>query len=76
MMHAPILKKAALALAAAGLMADPLTLHEERRLARHMSKLITLTTLGGHCLGWPARRCTTAPAARALARRQNAPLRR
>lgn len=35
---------------AAALLADPLTLHEERRLARHMSKLITLTALGGQCL--------------------------
>jgi glycosyltransferase involved in cell wall biosynthesis len=35
---------------AAALLADPLTLYEERRLAQHMSKLITLTTLGGQCL--------------------------
>jgi glycosyltransferase involved in cell wall biosynthesis len=35
---------------AAALLADPLTLHEERRLARRMSRLITLTRLGGDCL--------------------------
>lgn len=35
---------------AAALFADPLTLHEERRLARGMQRLITLTRLGGDCL--------------------------
>ncbi|BBN57438.1 hypothetical protein TRE132_55630 [Pseudomonas chlororaphis subsp. aurantiaca] len=35
---------------AAALLADPLTLHEERRLARGMRRLITLTRLGGDCL--------------------------
>jgi glycosyltransferase involved in cell wall biosynthesis len=32
---------------AASLLADPLTLHEERRLAKSMSRLVTLTRLGG-----------------------------
>ncbi|MGE7958991.1 glycosyltransferase [Pseudomonas sp. NPDC089530] len=45
---------------AATLLADPLTLHEERRLARGMRRLITLTRLGADCLrqrmGLPARR--------------------
>ncbi|MBT2374727.1 glycosyltransferase [Pseudomonas fluorescens] len=35
---------------AAALLADPLTLHEERRVAKHMRRLITLTRLGGDCL--------------------------
>lgn len=35
---------------AAALLADPLTLHEERRLAKSMRRLITLTRLGGDCL--------------------------
>ena len=35
---------------AAALLADPLTLHEERRLAKGMRRLITLTRLGGDCL--------------------------
>jgi glycosyltransferase involved in cell wall biosynthesis len=35
---------------AAALLADPLTLHEERRVAKHMRRLITLTQLGGDCL--------------------------
>lgn len=35
---------------AAALLADPLTLHEERRLAKGMQRLITLTRLGGDCL--------------------------
>ncbi|MDB6144344.1 MAG: glycosyl transferase family 1 [Pseudomonas sp.] len=35
---------------AAALLANPLTLHEERRLARGMSRLITLTQMGGDCL--------------------------
>ena len=35
---------------AAALLADPLTLHEERRLAKGMRQLITLTRLGGDCL--------------------------
>lgn len=35
---------------AAALLADPLTLHEERRVARAMQRLITLTQLGGDCL--------------------------
>ncbi|AUG05022.1 glycosyl transferase family 1 [Pseudomonas sp. 09C 129] len=35
---------------AAALLADPLTLREERRLARGMRRLITLTRLGGDCL--------------------------
>ncbi|WP_397448338.1 glycosyltransferase [Pseudomonas sp. NA-150] len=35
---------------AAALLADPLTLREERQLARRMSRLITLTQLGGDCL--------------------------
>ena len=35
---------------AAALLADPLTLYEERRLAKSMRRLITLTRLGGDCL--------------------------
>ena len=35
---------------AAALLADPLTLHEERRVAKRMRRLITLTRLGGDCL--------------------------
>lgn len=35
---------------AAALLADPLTLHEERRLAKRMRRLVTLTRLGGDCL--------------------------
>ena len=35
---------------AAALLADPLTLHEERRLARHLRRTVTLTDLGGRCL--------------------------
>ena len=35
---------------AATLLADPLTLYEERRLAKSMGRLITLTRLGGDCL--------------------------
>lgn len=35
---------------AAALLADPLTLYEERRLAKSMGRLITLTRLGGDCL--------------------------
>lgn len=35
---------------AAALLADPLTLYEERQLARHMSRLVTLTRLGADCL--------------------------
>ncbi|WP_043310094.1 glycosyltransferase [Pseudomonas sp. ML96] len=43
---------------AAALLADPLTLHEERRLARHLRHAVTLTDLGGRCL---ARRMRLAP---------------
>lgn len=35
---------------AAALMADPLTLREERSLARGLRRLVTLTELGGRCL--------------------------
>ncbi|MDF3164304.1 glycosyltransferase [Pseudomonas proteolytica] len=35
---------------ATALLADPLTLYEERRLAKSMRRLITLTRLGGDCL--------------------------
>lgn len=35
---------------AAALLADPLTLFEERRLARHLRHAVTLTELGGRCL--------------------------
>jgi glycosyltransferase involved in cell wall biosynthesis len=35
---------------AAALLADPLTLHEERTLAQRMTRLVTLTQLGGHHL--------------------------
>ena len=35
---------------AAALLADPLTLHEERRLAHHLRRAVTLTELGGRCL--------------------------
>lgn len=35
---------------AAALLADPLTLAEERRLARHLSRAVTLTDTGGRCL--------------------------
>ena len=35
---------------AAALLADPLTLREERRLARHLTRLVTLTQRGGDCL--------------------------
>lgn len=35
---------------AAAVLADPLTLFEERRVARHLRRLITLTRLGGDCL--------------------------
>ena len=35
---------------AAALLADPLTLYEEQRLAKSMRRLITLTRLGGDCL--------------------------
>ncbi|MGV8918839.1 MAG: glycosyltransferase [Pseudomonas sp.] len=35
---------------AAALLADPVTLREERQLARRMSRLVTLTRLGGSCL--------------------------
>ncbi|WP_068826378.1 glycosyltransferase [Pseudomonas sp. BMS12] len=35
---------------AAALLADPLTLYEERRLARHLRRAVTLTELGGRCL--------------------------
>ncbi len=35
---------------AAALLANPLTLHEERRLARRLTRVVTLTRLGGDCL--------------------------
>ncbi|BBP78382.1 glycosyl transferase family 1 [Pseudomonas gingeri NCPPB 3146 = LMG 5327] len=34
----------------ATVLADPLCLHEERQLARSLTRLITLTQSGGHCL--------------------------
>lgn len=36
---------------AAAVLADPLTLFEERRLARHLRRAITLTRTGAKCLG-------------------------
>lgn len=58
-------KMPALCQQAATLVADPVTLAEERRLARKLSRLVTLTQTGAECLGHrmklEAEKCTVIP---------------